>query len=410
MPLVFVLFVFFILHIQGLVRFLVFGTDETTYYGMTAHYLYSRQVAAESLLFSFACASAFAIGYILLHRGKDHTHDNLDVEVDLKPYRLELRLLYATGMLQILTNLVLVVISRLDYVEIVSIKYNYSFPFQSRVVFLVLVAHLLLNIPLKQLWRRRNLRLARWLIATYLLLTILLQFRSEIFEIAFIVAFAWLMWAGDRIKVKYVLVMVSSLLVPNLIVLGRLGFPSDPAQLVQGLFSFEYSTIFNNILSEAISRGKEVGGGLTFLPQLALIIPSPVRALFGINALEPDYFSSLTSAAGVLGGGFSFLGEMYSNFGWFGPLVVGMLGMLIGRVIAQAGRVGRVSMLYAVAPLLYVDFILVFRNDFAVFLKSAIQLFIVAILIDFARRLRLICTKWKVEGELDQISTVRIAE
>jgi hypothetical protein len=362
------------------------------------------------LVFSLACALAFAVGYKLLNRGKSLPKENPTADVDLSPYRVELRLLYITGMLQILANIVLVVVSRLDYVTIVEIKYNYSFPFQSRMVFLVLLAHLMLNIPLKQLWRRRDLRLARWITLGYIFLTVLLQFRSEVFEIAFIVAFSWLMWTGDRVRVKYVLIMVCSLLVPNLIVLARLGFPSDPALLVQGLFSFEYSTLFNNILSEAISRGKEVGGGLTFLPQLALIIPSPVRALFGINALEPDYFSSLTSAAGVLGGGFSFLGEMYSNFGWFGPLVVGMLGMLIGRVIAQAGRVGRVPMLYAVAPLLYVDFILVFRNDFAVFLKSAIQLFIVAILIDFARRLRLICTKWKVEGELDQIPTVRVAE
>jgi hypothetical protein len=198
------------------------------------------------------------------------------------------------------------------------------------------------------------------------------------------------MWAGDKVKVKYMLLMVCSIIVPNLIVLGRMGFPSDPELLMNGLFSFEYSTLFNNILSEAILRGREVHGGLTFIPDLILLIPSPLRALFGIQAATSDYQSILLSEAGVFGGGFSFVGEMYSNFAWLAPLVFGILGALIGKMNAGAARVGRVPVFYAVAPLLYVSFILAFRNDFGVFLKTVIQLFIVAILIDILRRLRVV--------------------
>jgi hypothetical protein len=257
-------------------------------------------------------------------------------------------------------------------------------------IFLILLAHFLLNVPPKQLWTRRDLRSVRWTTLTYTVLTILLQFRSEVFEIAAIVAFSLLMWTGDKVKVKYILLVVCSIIVPNLIVLGRMGFPSDLELLMKGLFSFEYSTLFNNILSDAVLRGREIQGGLTFLPELILLIPSPLRALFGVYVPPSDYQSILTSETGVIGGGFSFLGEMYSNFGWFAPMVFGMLGMLIGRINARAARIGRVTLFYAVAPLLYVDFIVAFRNDFGIFIKTTIQLFIVAILIDILRRLRLV--------------------
>jgi hypothetical protein len=342
------------------------------------------------LLYALACAGAFAAGYILLYRKKRRPTINPYIAVDLKPYRFELKLFYVMGMLQILTNLVLVIISRLDYVTIVIIKYEYSFLFQSRMIFLILLAHFLLNVPPKQLWTRRDLRSVRWTTLTYTVLTILLQFRSEVFEIAAIVAFSLLMWTGDKVKVKYILLVVCSIIVPNLIVLGRMGFPSDLELLMKGLFSFEYSTLFNNILSDAVLRGREIQGGLTFLPELILLIPSPLRALFGVYVPPSDYQSILTSETGVIGGGFSFLGEMYSNFGWFAPMVFGMLGMLIGRINARAARIGRVTLFYAVAPLLYVDFIVAFRNDFGIFIKTTIQLFIVAILIDILRRLRLV--------------------
>jgi hypothetical protein len=390
MLLLFVMFVFFILHIQGLARFVLFGTSETTYYMFTTRYLYDRHVAIQSLILALACAGAFAFGYKLFYRRPKKPEVSPITEVNLRPYRVELMLFVITGVLQILTNLVLAFVSGLDYLTIVITKANYPFLFQSRMVFLVLLAHLLLNIPLRQIWTRRELRSVRWITMAYIIMTILLQFRSEVFEIGSIIAFSYLMWTGDRVKVKYVLLMVLSLLVPNLIVLGRLGFPTDPEVLMNGLFSFEYSTLFNNILSDAVSRGKEITGGLTFLPELVLIIPSPLRTMFGVEVKTSDYFGIISSEAGVFGGGFSFLGEMYSNFGWFAPLVFGMLGALIGKMNVGAARVGKVPVVYAAAPLLYEFFILAFRNDFGVFLKYAIQLFIVASLIGFVRRLRLV--------------------
>jgi hypothetical protein len=387
MLLFFVFFVFFILHIQGLARFVLFGTAETTYFSFSTTYLYGHVVAVQSLLFVLACFGSFAIGYKLLYRRPRRLAVNPDAMVDLKPYRVELILFVITGILQILAETVAIFISRLDYSAIVQLKVDYPFPFQSRIGFLAILAHLLLNIPIKQIIRRPELRSVRWITVIYILLTLLLQFRSEVFEVASIVLFSQLMWSGDRVKLKYIVAMVLSLLVPNLIVLGRLGIPNDPEVLISGIFSFEYSTLFNNILSEAILRGRDIQGGLTFVPSLVLLIPSPLRDVLGVEVVKSDYYDLVSSSAGVLGGGFSFLGEMYSNFGWFAPLVLGFLGMLIGAMNARASQVGKVPVFFAAAPLLYEYFILEFRNDFGVFLKSSIQLFIVVLLLGLLRRL-----------------------
>ncbi|MGO9636486.1 MAG: hypothetical protein ACLPSO_00910, partial [Terracidiphilus sp.] len=187
------------------------------------------------MLYALACAGAFAAGYKLLYRKRRRLAINPTIDVDLKSYRFELILFYVTGILQILTDLAVVIISKLDYVTIVEIKFKYSFFFQSRMIFLMLLAHLLLNIPPKQIWVRKELRSVRWITLIYAVLTILLQFRSEAFEIAATVAFSLLMWTGDKVKVKYIVLVVCSIIVPNLIVLGRLGFPSDPEVLMSGL-------------------------------------------------------------------------------------------------------------------------------------------------------------------------------
>jgi hypothetical protein len=407
MLLFFVVFIFIILHIQGLARFIFFGTSETTYYTFTTTYLYNRSIATQSLIISCACAAGFALGYALFYRKRNQPRIDPAVKVDLKPFRTAIALFIVTGVLQIISDTILVVITRLDYNTIVDIKFNHPFAFQSRTIFLVLFSYLLLNIPFAQLWKRREFRFFRLITLLYMVFTVLLQFRSEIFEFAAIACFAHLMWNGDKVKLKYVVLVICSLLGPNLIVLGRLGFPTDPAVLMKGLFSFEYSTLFNNILSEAVSKGQDLRNGITFLPSLVLLIPSPLRDVLGIEVAKSTYYADIASSADVLGGGFSFVAEMFSNFGWFAPLVFAVLGALIGKMNSGASRVGQVSMVYATAPLIYEYFILVFRNDFGVFVKSVIQIFVIALLIEFVRRLKLVQGPVKPRLELNAISNVR---
>ena len=147
--------------------------------------------------------------------------------------------------------------------------------------------------------------------------------------------------------------------------------------------------ILDKFLGAAIDTGYQAKEALSFLPQLGLIIPSPIRNLLEIQATNTDYIEDLSEAAEVYGGGFSLVAQMYTDFGWFSPLVFGLLGLLIGRVNYQASKVGRVKLLYATAPLLYSIFILTFRNDFGVFLKYTIQLFMMAVVLNFLLRIRL---------------------
>jgi hypothetical protein len=384
-----VLFIVFMLHIEFLLRFLLLGTDETTYFAFTARYPFDRAIAMQSLLFVLACMTVFALGYMFFYSRRKFDPPTTAL-YNLRPYRREIRLLSLLSGILLVVALILAFTTKLSYESIVEIKQQYSFIFQSRMIMLLLMAHLLLNIPLKQILTCREFRLLRWILGSYMLVTALLQVRSEFFEIAQIVAFSQLMWYRDKIKLKYVALLICALIVPNLIVLGRITIPRDPGVLIGGIFSFEYSTIFNNILSAAISNTHKLSDGLTFAPTLKLLVPSPLRMLFGIEVPPNTYYEDISLEANVFGGGFSFIAEMYSNFKWYAPLVFGGLGAMLGYMNARAARVGRVPLFYAAAPLLFGYFILAFRNDFGIFLKSSIQLLLIAFTLAILMRMRLI--------------------
>ena len=377
------------LHIEFLLRFLLLGTDEATYFIFTVRYPFDRGIAIQSLLFVLACMAVFVLGYryFYSHRKFDPPTESI---CNLRPYRREIRILTSVAAIHLFIALILVFTTHLSYAAVVDIKQQYSIIFQSRLIVLILMAHLLLNIPLKQFFSRSELRLLRWILGIYMLVTALLQVRSELFQIVEIVVFSQLMWHRDKIRLKYVALLICSLIVPNLIVLGRIGVPSDTGVLIGGIFSFEYSTILNNILSAAISTTHRLSNGFTFAPTLMLLVPSPLRILFGINVAPSAYYDDISLDANSLNGGFSLIAEMYSNFSWFAPLVFGGLGALLGYMNAKAARVGRVSLFHAAAPLLFGYFILAFRNDIGIFLKSAIQLLLIAYTLAIMIRMRLV--------------------
>ncbi len=186
------------------------------------------------------------------------------------------------------------------------------------------------------------------------------------------------MWHGDKIKISYICFVSLLLVTPNIIILGRLGIPESSEELIDGLFSIEYTVMLNKFLGAAIETGFEPTNGLSFLPQLALFIPSPIRTLLGIPTPSTEYLDELSSLAEVTGGGFSLLAQFYTDFGWFSPLIFVFLGLLIGTMNYKASKISSVSIFYACAPALFAMFLLTFRNDFGVFLKYCFQLFLVA--------------------------------
>lgn len=388
MLLFFILFIFFILHVQFLLRNIFFGTDEATYFYFTVTYLFDQKISQDALLFTIICATSFAVGYLLFYRKSSLDSVKYKTEVDFMRRRGELYILNIAGVVQIVYGIMQLWMSGFSYQVMAESKMNFAFISELRIFFIILLVHLFLNVPWAQIIKRRELRTVRWVLVAYVLITLLGQARSTVFEILAVITITQLMWMGDKIKIKYLLLVAGSLLLPNLIVLGRLGVMDDLNFLIDGLFSFEYLILFNNMLGAVIEGGKITEGNLSFAPSMLLIIPSPIRAMLGVTVEKSGYYSDIADASGVSGGGFSLLAEMFSNFGWYAPLVFFAIGVLLGSMLSLSSKVGRVGLLGAAAPLLYTAFVLSFRNDFGVFLKYAFQLVIIALILKFVLQVR----------------------
>ena len=377
MLLFFVLIIFFLLHIQFLLRNLFFGVSELPYFNFTLTYPYGRETTIESLIFSVSCAATFAVGYkvsqLLLVRRQSITLIQLYSPTSVHIWIANLFAIISIGYM-----LTLGLMTGFDYGAMVNAREVNSFVLELRVVFLLLLSQFTLNLGLKDFFSAARFRLTRKLLYLYILSALLFQARSIVFEVIAVLVFVHVVWNRDRVKLVYVFGVFVGLLVPNLIVLGRLGVPDDLKELVDGLFSFEYSIIFNNFLSAAIEQGSVHMASYSFMPTLQMLVPSPIRDLLSWSVEKSDYYVELSELADIRGGGFSLLAEMFSNFGWSAVTVFLGLGVWIGCFNGMARRAGQVSIPIAAAPLLYVSFILVFRNDFGVFLKYCIQLLIIA--------------------------------
>lgn len=382
-----ILAMFFILHAQFLLRNIFFGTYDSTFFQFTQPYLFDRHIATMSLLFVLLCAGAFQFGYKYAYKAyiqPQSVGQTLDDNI-----RAIVRICLFFGVTQALANFGLAAISGFSYQRIAETLEASAFVFELRIVFLLCFAYITLNVPFRILWSDHKYRLLRAVVIFYTLSLLVVQSRSRVFELAAVPIFAHLMWNGDRVRWRYVGVLVLALIAPNLIVLGRLGIPSSPGALISGLFSIEYSVLLDNFLGGAIEGRYVVQEHLTFLKSLWLVIPSPIRSLLGIEVIKSDAYIALSRIADVRNGGYSMLAEMYQNFGWYAVAVFGLMGFFLGALNRRASSVGNVPIVAATAPLIYAAFIIAFRNDFGVFLKFIVQVFLVALLLRFALRISL---------------------
>lgn len=380
MLLAFVLLILVLLHIQFFVRNILFGTDEATFFIFTIRYIFDRDVAVASLQFATACTVAFAMGYQLAHRIGRVGSTHWTPPPSGLGYTLPLFPMVAAGTLQVVAAFSIAIQAGFTYQLIAEQLEQAGFILELRVVFLLLLSHLLLNVRLGEVLTSDRYKVARTVTYLYILASLLLQARSRVFEVAAVLAFTQLMWRGDRLRLKYFAILALALIAPNIIVLGRLGWPQNFATLIDGVFSFEYTVLFNNLLSAAIDAGPNVNTPYTFTPSLGLLLPSPIRSILGLEIVKSDYYLELAEAANIRNGGFALLAELFTNFGWDAIWVLGALGGIIGFLNARATHVGRVTMLTSAAPLLYTAFILAFRNDLGVFIKYAVQLLVIAML------------------------------
>lgn len=390
MLLFFIILMFFILHIQFLLRNVLFETYDSNYFQFNSIYLFNHDIAVTSLLFSIATTISFGLSYTLAYR-KSQRSASVPVIVDQDAVRGNLVLMrtifLCVGVMQVTANIVLAITSDFTYQIMAETLESSGFIFELRIFLLAALAFIALNVRPVIFWKGQDYRHIRLVLMLYAASILVVQARSRVFEFAAILMFAYLMWAGDRVRWRYLGVIAVALLIPNLLVLGRLGIPDDPQVLIDGLFSFEYSISLNNFLGAAIERSYIIQGGLTFLKSLWLLIPSPVRTLMGIDVIKNEAYEALSAIAEIRGGGYSMLAEMYQNFGWFSLLAFAAMGFGIGALNRRASQVGTVSIVAAVAPLIYTGFVIAFRNDFGVFLKFTVQTFIIAYILRMSMRI-----------------------
>jgi len=127
-----------------------------------------------------------------------------------------------------------------------------------------------------------------------------------VFECAVVIGFSWLMWQGNKIRIKYVVISLCAMFVPNLMALPRFGGTLDWQTKIAGIFSFEYTVLTNNIVSSAIANNPPLLVDF-FISISSLLIPSPLRNVLGTGitgGVAPDYFEFILEDAGAFGGGY----------------------------------------------------------------------------------------------------------
>jgi oligosaccharide repeat unit polymerase len=338
----------------------------------TKQYDFSKNIALTSFIFILCCLFSFLLGYSIFFKKLKTISINRNIN------RYEIIFLCLMFNSLVIYILIAGFVTGFNYGLMTQFREKYNFFFELRMLPLIIFSHILHNVSIQKIIRESKFKSLRFSLIFYIIALVLFQVRSPIFEIVFVIVFSHLMWTGDRFKLKYLVILFIATIVPNIIILGRIGIPENFDVLIEGLFSIEYSIMLNQLLGTAITSSENLHQGLSFLPQLSLIIPSPIRYLFNINATNNDFFLNVSDYAGIHGGGFSLFAQTYLDFGWYSIIVFFFLGLFIGKLNKGASRVGGVSFVYSVAPLIFALFILTIRNDLGVFIKYSFQALIIA--------------------------------
>jgi len=373
------------LHIHFLLQNIFFGVYEKYIYGesIPVVYQFDVSVAYISILYSTLCLVAFVLGYKIFYRRRSNLQIRAPFSVDISGCRKEIWWLNLFGIIVTLYMVVVIAITGGNYTSMTVIRAGSGFILELRVVYLLLLTHIMLNVPLTQFLMNRAFRTARFIMLTYVVAIILFQARSLLFELICVLVIPWLIWNGDKIKLKYLIALFCAMVVPNIMVLGRIGFDKGFKSVIDIIFSFEYTFILSKFMGAIISYPISTDG-LSFVPQFSLLlIPSPLRDFFDFPLISYEFFEQLSLNAEISGGGFSLFAQFYHDFGWFAPVIFLLIGCLIGRSLVRTRFSGRVPILSSAGPLFYSGFLMAIRNDFAIFLKYSIQLFILAFILSY---------------------------
>jgi len=295
---------------------------------------------------------------------------------------------YAFSIISNQFNYSVIAAARLDKDTIAAIAY------ELRYFTLIYISYNLLNYRFKDLIKENKKTYTITLSTIYIITCFLLGTRSIIFELGFVYIYSFLLWDKNKIKFKYIIYLIAASIIPNILLLFRVDlFLLNFGEIVSSIFNYEYPLVLANILSANISGDglSVITEGFTFLSKLYILIPSFLRNIFDIQGGDSLYYFLVKEISGARGGGFSFIGELYTNFAEFSYLILFLFGLLISRMIAiNYENLGSSSIIAATYPLIISNFILSLRNDIFPFIKITIYLLLIAVLMKFISQIKIL--------------------
>lgn len=380
MLLLFIIFVFYICHIHFLLKFLFLGVSEATFFYQTTVYQYNEDVALTSLYIVLSSLVFFIIGYKTYYRKKRVSVIYNSITLDFKIFKSEIFVMNFFAILVSTYMLSIYILGDGIYGKMVPIKADTRYLLELRIFYLILLSHLFFNISFKNFFFSRKLIFTRIIFLSYIIVIILFQARSLLFEILCVCLIPILLRNGDKIRLKYcIILVVCSIFIPNILILYRTNFNLYDTSLFNILTSIEYSIILNKYLGSAITFGNLNQDIYSFF-RLYVIIPGPLRNYFELNFNHQDMLQ-IVENSGVKGGSFSIIAQIYVAIGWWILLYFFIIGLLLGNYFKKGRNIGYIPIHHAISPLIFSAFILSIRNDIGPFLKSILYIILFSLLL-----------------------------
>lgn len=372
---IFLLFyIIFFMHILFIADYFISGEDALTlhFFEFTQTLNYSSSVINEMIFYNISVFVLIFIGFIIGKKIKIDTLKEKSYPVSYyntsKYISIYLIFFLLLGIIGILQN-------GMNYWKLNEYRESVNFLFETRIIGHLLISYYIVN-------GGHFSKIQKLLILVYFLVLAAFQARSMLMEAVLVFGFSYIYLKFDRIKLKYVLILIILPFIPNLFVIIR-QWPVDIDKIFTYLFSFEYTLIFNMFLGAVMDSYHDAWlFGETFTPSLLLLIPSFLRSILDVNVVKSSMYTDIANEAGIFGGGFSLLAELFVNFQWLSLFYFIVIGFILGywrkSILQNIIYKRTVTFSQAAYFLFFIAFILSFRNDIGVFLKYTIQLIIIS--------------------------------
>lgn len=366
MPFLVLAYAYFLLYLLWAIPFFLLGIKTQDYFGAIISLNYSGAVASQYFWFSMGIFFATVFGYLIGGKLPVRGISLPSLSSGVKAVALLM------GYLWIAFFLFNIGLRGSNYWVLAEFRADYRFIFEARILFLVpLILWVCENGP-----RKRKSVFVFFLFYTSII--VLYQARSVVIEflMVLILALFYTRTAGFNKLWKKVVALGALLVAPiffNLFVVVRY-WSILGSESFNYVFLFEYLYLFNLIGLEFFERSAHVETPMTVNNSLILLVPSFMREFLEIELQKSPVYQSLSSAAGVHGGGFSLPIEMFLNFGNYVFCLCLLAGVMLGWVY-KCSRLSRSPLILILYLFFLVYIMLGLRNDMGVLLKQIVYLF-----------------------------------